>query len=128
MSHIDIYTKAFKGFKLISIQGDLQCSLLLESLVTYYCTCRYYGSVWPQWKYVIMCIGSKISKFQHLISHIMYILGIFACTQSGYHAGEDVEKGGDHSLEDLAKSGYKTNIKYESLIILLYISYMLQSK
>ncbi len=37
----------------------------------------------------------------------MYILGIFACTQSGYHAEEDVEKGGDHSLEDLAKSGYK---------------------
>jgi len=44
----------------------------------------------------------------------MYILGIFACTQSGYHAKEDVEKGGDHSLEDLAKFGYKINIKYES--------------
>jgi hypothetical protein len=54
----------------------------------------------------------------------MYILGIFACTQSGYHAEEDV----DHSLEDLAKSGYKTNIKYESVIILLYISYTLKSK
>jgi len=37
----------------------------------------------------------------------MYILGIFACTQSGYHAEEDVEKGGDHSWEDLAKSGCK---------------------
>ncbi len=37
----------------------------------------------------------------------MYILGIFACTQSGYHAEEGVEKGCDHSLEDLAKSGYK---------------------
>jgi hypothetical protein len=36
----------------------------------------------------------------------MYILGIFACTQSGYHAEEDVERGDDHSLEDLAKSGY----------------------
>ncbi len=58
----------------------------------------------------------------------MYILGIFACTQSGDHAEEDVEKGGDHSLEDLAKSGYKTNIKYQSLIILLYISYTLKSK
>jgi hypothetical protein len=58
----------------------------------------------------------------------MYILGIFACTQSDYHAEEHVEKGGDHSLEDLAKSGYKTNIKYESLIILLYISYTLKSK
>jgi hypothetical protein len=58
----------------------------------------------------------------------MYILGIFACTQSGDHAEEDVEKGGDHSLEDLAKSGYKTNIKYESLIILLYIIYTLKSK
>jgi hypothetical protein len=58
----------------------------------------------------------------------MYILGIFACTQSGYHAEEDVEKSGDHSLEDLAKSGYKTNIKYESLIILLCISYTLKSK
>jgi hypothetical protein len=41
----------------------------------------------------------------------MYSLGIFPCTQSGYPAEEDVEKGGDHSLEDLAKSGYKTNIK-----------------
>ncbi len=57
----------------------------------------------------------------------MHILGIFACTQSGYHAEEDVEKGGDHSLEDLAKSGY-TNIEYESLIILLYIIYTLKSK
>jgi hypothetical protein len=46
----------------------------------------------------------------------------------GYHAEEDVEQGGDHSLKDLAKSGYKTNIKYESLIILLYISYTLKSK
>ncbi len=46
----------------------------------------------------------------------------------GSHAEEDVEKGGDHSLEDLAKSGYKTNIKCESLIILLYISYTLKSK
>jgi len=36
----------------------------------------------------------------------MYILGIFACTQSGYHAEEDVEKG-FNSLEDLAKSGYR---------------------
>jgi hypothetical protein len=43
----------------------------------------------------------------------MYILGIFACTQSGYQAEEDVEKGGDRSLEDTAKSGYKTNMKYE---------------
>jgi len=58
----------------------------------------------------------------------MYILGIFACTQSGYNAEEDVDKGGDHSLEDLDNSGYKTNIKYESLIILLYISYTLKSK
>jgi hypothetical protein len=67
MSHIDIYTKAFKAFSLVGIQGDLQCSLLQESLVTYYCTCRYHGSLLPQLKYVIMCIGSNISKFQHLM-------------------------------------------------------------
>jgi hypothetical protein len=50
------------------------------------------------------------------------------CTQSGYHAEEDVDKGGDHSLEDLAKSGYKINIKYEALITLLYFGYTLKSK
>jgi hypothetical protein len=56
---------------------------------------------------------------------------IFACTQSGYHAEEDVERGGDHSLEDLAKSGYiyiYIYIKYESLVIRPYISYTLKSK
>jgi hypothetical protein len=58
----------------------------------------------------------------------MYILRNFGCTQSGYHAEEDVDKGGDHSWEDLTKSGYKINIKYESFIILLYFSYTLKSK
>jgi hypothetical protein len=38
MSHIDIYTKAFKAFNLMTIQSDLQCSLPQESYVTYYCT------------------------------------------------------------------------------------------
>jgi hypothetical protein len=58
----------------------------------------------------------------------MYILRNFGCTQSGYHAEEDVDKGGDHSLEDLSKSGYKINIKYEALITLLHFGYTLKSK
>jgi hypothetical protein len=40
----------------------------------------------------------------------VFILGIFVCSQSG-----------DHPQEDLAKSGYKSEIKYKSCIILLYI-------
>jgi hypothetical protein len=34
---------------------------------------------------------------------------------------EDAEKSVDHPKEDLAKSGYKLEIKYKILIILLYI-------
>jgi len=32
-----------------------------------------------------------------------------------------VKKGGDQSLEDVAKSGCKPHMKYKSLIILLYL-------
>ncbi len=35
-------------------------------------------------------------------------------------------KSGNHPWEDLAKSGYKPNMKYKSLIILLYFGYTLK--
>jgi hypothetical protein len=39
----------------------------------------------------------------------VFSLGIFVCSQSGYHPEEN-----------LAKSGYKPDMKYKPLIILLY--------
>jgi hypothetical protein len=36
------------------------------------------------------------------------------------HPWEDVEKSGDRLYEDLATSGYKSEINYKSLIIFLY--------
>jgi hypothetical protein len=38
------------------------------------------------------------------------------------------KKSGNHLWEDLAKSGYKPNVKYKSLIILLYFGYTLKTK
>jgi hypothetical protein len=36
--------------------------------------------------------------------------GILVCSQSSNHPKEDVLENGDHSYEDLAKSGYKPEI------------------
>jgi hypothetical protein len=37
-------------------------------------------------------------------------------------------RNGEHREEDLAKSGYKSNMKYKYWIILLYIGYTLKTK
>jgi hypothetical protein len=59
-------------------------------------------------------------KFAAVSCWSVFVLGIFVCSQSGHH----------HSLQDVkivmiikafAKSGYKPEIKYKSLIILLHI-------
>ncbi len=44
----------------------------------------------------------------------------FVHIQHGYHIEKDVEKGGNHPQEDLAKFGYMPSLKYKYLIILLY--------
>jgi len=67
MSHIDIYTKAFKAFNLMTIQSDLQCSLPQESYVTYYCTLQV---LWVTFATIEVCHNvhwEQLSKFQHLM-------------------------------------------------------------
>jgi hypothetical protein len=55
------------------------------------------------------------------VSIRVYFLGIFVCSQSGYRAQGDVDKVASYPWEGLVISGgYKPNIKYKSLIILLY--------
>jgi hypothetical protein len=40
-------------------------------------------------------------------------LGIFVCSQSGYHPLEDAKKSDNHPLEDLAKFGNKPDMKVQ---------------
>jgi len=58
-----------------------------------------------------------------LSSHISktVFFGIFVCSQSGNPSIGSWTKSDDHWLEDLAKYGYKPEIKYKSLITLLYV-------
>ncbi len=44
----------------------------------------------------------------------MLFLGICFCGLSGNHPKEDVEKIESHPQENLAKSGYKSDMKYKT--------------
>jgi hypothetical protein len=43
----------------------------------------------------------------------VFSLGNFVYSQSGDHFEEDVQKSGDHPYENLAKYGYKSDLKYK---------------
>jgi hypothetical protein len=51
--------------------------------------------------------------------------GIFVeislCSLIGHQPYEDVEKNGNHPLEELAKLSYKSDMEYKSLINLVYL-------
>jgi hypothetical protein len=58
-------------------------------------------------------------KFAAVSCRSVCVLGIFVCSQSGHHSLQDVKIVA--IIKALAKSGYKPEIKYKSLIILLHI-------
>jgi hypothetical protein len=58
-------------------------------------------------------------KFAAVACGSVFVLGIFVCSQSGHHSLQDVKI--VTIVKALVKSGYKPEIKYKSLIILLHI-------
>ncbi len=55
--------------------------------------------------------------FQHLVHTVLFLVGIFVCSQTG-----------SHPYEDVTKSGYKLYMKYKSSIILLFFGYTMKIK
>ncbi len=71
-------------------------------------------------QYHWLCVGCMLVPLQQ--SSLVHFEGIFFWSQSGNHPQKDLEKWVMVlPQEDLAKSGYKPNVKYKSLIVLLYI-------
>jgi hypothetical protein len=79
-------------------------------------------------------VAAKLTDFRLPLKHpVLYLhwlsshrsktvfFGIFVCSQSGNPSIGRQRKSDDHWLEDLAKYGYKPEIKYKSLITLLYV-------
>ncbi len=62
-----------------------------------------------------------LDMVDHELGLLVFSWGNLFCSLSGNHLYEHMEKNGNHPKEDFGKFGYKPEMKYNSLINLLYL-------